>query len=150
MIDEEEKQKYCEATKCENCVQWHKHCNAECCRSISLNIDSKLLEGGGRYISVNPGKLGMSDIKYYSNHGVDYLRGLLRFKKERIEVIGRKVIYFWDCNRLNGNLCLDHPDKKPKLCKALTLDSAKVINKTFGVTPNCLFKYKSKEVKKND
>ena len=150
MIDEEEHKKYCEATKCDKCTQWHKYCNAECCRSIFLNIPVERLEGDGKYIFLNPGKIGLSDIIYYRNHDVDYLRGLLRFKKERIEVIGRKVIYFWDCNRLNGNLCLDHPDKKPELCKALTLDSAKVINKTFGVTPNCLFKYKSKEVKKND
>lgn len=150
MINEEEKQKYCEASKCENCTQWHKYCNAECCRSISLNIDLELLDGPGRYVFINPGKMGMSDIKYYANHGVDYLRGLLRFKRERIEVIGRKIIYFWDCSRLNGNLCLDHPDKKPELCKSLTVESAKVINKTFGVTPNCLFKYKSREVKQDD
>ncbi len=150
MIDEEEKQKYCEASKCENCTQWHHHCNAECCRSIFLNIDLKLLEGPGRYVFLNPGKMGMSDIKYYANHDVDYLRGLLRFKKERIEVIGRRVIYFWDCKRLNGNLCLDHPDKKPELCKALTSESAKIVSKAFGVTPNCLFKYKSREVKEDD
>jgi len=150
MIDKKEKQRYIEATKCENCLQWHHHCNAECCRSIFLNIDPKMLESGGKYIFLNPGKLGIDDIRYYRYHGVDYLRGLLRFKKDRIEVIGKKVIYFWDCSRLNGNLCLDHPDKKPKLCKALTLDSAKVINKAFGVTPNCLFKYKNKEVKKDD
>ena len=132
MIDEEEKQKYIEATKCENCTQWHHHCGAECCRSIFLNIDLKLLEGGGNYVFLNPGKIGMSDIKYYSHHDVDYMRGLLRFRKDRITVIGRKVIYFYDCNRLNGNLCLDHPDRKPELCKALTLDSSKVINSSFG------------------
>lgn len=150
MIDEEEKQKYCESSKCENCTQWHHHCNAECCRSIFINIDVKLLEGAGKYISINPGKMGMSDIKYYTNHGVEYLRGLLRFRKDRIEVIGRKVIYFWDCSRLDGNLCLDHPDKKPEVCKLLTSETAKTANKAFNLTPNCLFKYKSKEVKKDD
>ncbi len=150
MISEEENKKYCEATKCENCTQWHKYCNAECCKSIFLNIDLKLLDSGVKYIFINPGKIGMSDIKYYKNHDVDYLRGLLRFRKDRIEVIGRRVIYFYDCNRLNGNLCLDHPDKKPELCKALTLDTSKVIDKRFGVTANCLFKYKCKEVRKND
>lgn len=150
MIDEEEKQKYCEAAKCENCLEWHKHCNAECCRSVFLNIPLEMLEGGGRYVLVNPGKIGLSDIKYYKNRDVDYLRGLLRFKKERIEVIGRKIIYFWDCSRLNGHLCLDHPDKKPELCKMLTLDTAKLPGQPFALTPNCLFKYKSREVKKDD
>lgn len=150
MIDEEEKQKYCEAAKCENCTQWNKYCNAECCRSVFLNIDPKLLGGGGRYLFINPGKIGLSNIIYYRNHDVDYLRGLLRFKKERIEVIGRKVIYFWDCCRLNGNLCLDHPDKKPELCKLLTLETAKLSGQPFELTPNCLFKYKCKEVRKDD
>jgi hypothetical protein len=150
MIDEEEKQKYCEATKCSECTQWHKHCNSECCRTIFLNIKPEMLNGGGRYLYLNPGKMGLSDIKYYKNHDVDYLRGLLRFKKERIEVIGRKVIYFWDCSRLNGNLCLDHPDKKPELCKVLTLDTCRAIDRGFKLTPNCLFKYKSREVKQDD
>lgn len=150
MIDEEEKQKYIEASKCDNCTQWHKNCNSECCKSVFLNIDIKLLEGQGNYIFINPGKIGMSDIKYYKNRDVDYLRGLLRFKKDRIEVIGRKIIYFWDCKRLDGNLCLDHPDKKPEVCKALTLETAKIPGQPFELTPNCLFKYKCKEVKEDD
>ena len=151
MIDEEEIQKHCEASKCENCTEWHKYCNAECCRSVFLNIPIEMLEGPGRYLFINPGKkMGLSDIRYYKDRDVDYLRGLLRFKKERIEVIGRKIIYFWDCSRLNGNLCLDHPDKKPEICKMLTLETSKLPGQPFSLTPNCLFKYKSREVKEDD
>ena len=150
MIDEEEKQKYCEASKCKDCVGWHKYCNAECCKTIFLNIDPRELDKGCNYFDVHVGKLGLDEIRYYRYHDVAYLRGLLRFKKERIHVIGRKVVYLWACNRLNGNLCIDHPDKKPELCKLLTAETAKVAHKEFRLTPNCLFKYKSKEVKKND
>jgi len=150
MIDEEEKQRYIEATKCDNCLQWHHYCNAECCRTIFLNIDVKLLEGGGKYLFINHGRLGIGEIKYYANRDVDYLRGLLRFRKDRIEVIGKRVMYFFNCKRLNGNLCLDHPDKKPEICKMLTLGTVKLPGQPFALTPNCLFKYKSREVKKDD
>ena len=152
MIDEKEKQRYIEASKCDNCLQWHKHCNAECCKIVRINVNPKELDKCFNYLSVKPGsKLGLSDIKYYKNRDVGYLRGNLRFKKERCEVIGGMVYYFHPCSRLKGNLCMDHKDgKKPELCKALTLETAKLPGQPFYITPNCLFKYKSKEVNKND
>ena len=150
MISEEEKQKYCEASKCKDCVHWHKYCNAECCRTILLNIDPKELEKGGIYFTTRPDKLTHSEVIYYRNHDVQYIRGLLRFRKDRIEVIGKKVLYFHDCSRLDGNMCLDHPDKKPELCKFLTSETAQMMDRGFTLTPNCMFKYKSREVKEDD
>ncbi len=148
MIDDEEKQRYVKATSCEDCLGWHKYCNAECCRSIYLNIKISELDKGSRYVTLNPGKrLGLSDIQYYRFHDVEYIRGLLRFKKDRIVVIGRKVMYIHNCSRLDGNMCLNHPDKKPELCNVLTLDTAKLPGQPFKTTSNCLFKYKCKEVK---
>ena len=150
MISEEEQQKYVEATKCENCLQWHKHCNSECCRSIVLNVDLKELDAGVKYLAIKPkNKLGIDDIRYYRFHDVEYVRGLLRFKKERIVVVGRKVFYIHDYSRLDGNLCLDHPNKKPLLCQELNLETAKILKDRFELTNNCLFKYKCKEVKKD-
>ena len=150
MIDEEEKQKYCEASKCKDCVGWHKYCNAECCKIVVINIDPDEIKKAAIHLNINPGKLGVSDIKYYANRDVDYVRGLLRFKKDRLEVVGRKVYYMYPCKRLDGNMCLDHPDNKPELCKALTLETSKLPGQPFALTRNCLFKYKSKEVKKDD
>lgn len=151
MISEEEKQKYCEATKCEDCTQWHKYCNSECCKIIFLNISLEMLSAGSNYISIKPSPtLGLSDIIYYKNRDVQYVRGLLRFRKDRITVVGRRVIYYYPCIRLDGDLCLDHPDKKPELCKILTLETSKIPGQPFALTPNCLFKYKSREVKKDD
>ncbi len=146
---EDEKKRYCEATKCTTCIHWHKHCNAECCRSITLNIGVELLSGSGKYVSINPGKIGMSDIRYFAIHDVDYVRGLLRFRRDRIKVVDGRVVYFYTCQRLKDNLCMDHPYKKPDICKSLTLESSKMPNEKFVITPNCLFKYKNKEVKKN-
>lgn len=151
MISEEENQKYCEASKCENCTEWHKYCNSECCKTVFLNIDLSELDKGAMYVSIKPSKpLGLGDIKYYKHRDVQYVRGMLRFRKDRIIVVGRKILYYYPCNRLNGNLCLDHPDKKPELCKMLTLETSKLPGQPFALTPNCLFKYKCKEVKEDD
>ena len=151
MIDEEEKQKYIEASKCDNCLQWHKHCNAECCKTIKININPKELDNVSTYLSIAQPGLGMSDIRYYRYRDVDYIRGNLRFRKERITVIGGNVYYFFPCKMLDGNFCMEHEnDKKPEICKALTVDTAKLPGNPFYLTPNCLFKYKSKEVKQND
>ncbi len=149
MISEEDKQKYAEAVKCSTCKEWHKHCNAECCRLIFLNIDPKELDGPGKLFTIKPESLELSDQRYYRIHDVEYLRGFLRFKKERIIVVGRKVIYIHNCKFLKNNLCEGHPDNTPELCRALTLETAKLAGQHFELTDNCLFKYKSKEVKIN-
>ena len=147
MISEEDKQKYLEATECLYCLEWHKYCDAECCKLVFLNIDPKELDKPGKLFTIKPEKLSLSDQWYYRLHDVEYLRGFLRFKKERIVIIGRKVIYIHDCSFLKDNLCKGHPDKKPELCRVLTLETAKIPGQHFELTDNCLFKFKSKEVK---
>ncbi len=145
MISEEDKKRYAEATKCTDCLSWHRYCKAECCKIIFLNIDPKELEKPGKYFIIKP-KQPFKDWRYYNLRDVGYLRQILRFRKERIIVIGRKVIYVHPCKLLKGNLCEGHPDKKPELCKMLTLETAKLPGQPFELTDNCLFKYKCKEV----
>jgi len=147
MISEEEKQRYAESAKCHDCISWHKHCKAECCKIIFLNIDPKELEGPGKYITVKV-KQPFTDYRYYSLRDVEYLRGVLRFRKDRIIVVGRKVMYINNCKLLTEDLrCKGHPDKKPALCIVLDLETIKLPGQPFELTDNCLFKYKCKEVK---
>ena len=142
-ITEEDVLRYAEAKTCEGCLGWHKYCHAECCKTVQILVDPKKLEMGSKYLTIKPKPMGMDDIKYYRFRDVEYVRGLLRFKKERVVVIGKNVFYFWPCSRLDGNLCLDHPNNKPELCKALTLETAEEFDR-FSLTDNCLFKYKEK------
>ncbi|HEA46463.1 MAG TPA: hypothetical protein ENH99_01650, partial [Candidatus Pacearchaeota archaeon] len=65
MISEEDKQKYVEATKCSNCPEWHKYCDAECCKLVFLNIDPKELDKPGKLFTIKPEKLSLSDQWYY-------------------------------------------------------------------------------------
>ena len=148
MISEEEKQRYAEATKCNDCPSWLHHCKAECCKIVFINIDPKELEKPGKFFTIKP-KQPFRDYRYYHLRDVEYLRGILRFKKDRIIVVGRKVMYVYNCKFLKNNLCEGHPDNKPELCKMLTLETAKLPGQPFELTDNCLFKYKSKEVKKD-
>lgn len=148
MISEEDKQKYLEASKCKDCLSWHKHCKAECCSIVFLNIDPSELEKPGELFTMKI-KQPFEEWRYYSLRDVEYLRGVLRFKKERIVVVGRKVMYIHPCKKLKGNLCEDHPDKKPELCKILTLETSKLPKQPFALTDNCLFKYKRTEVNLN-
>jgi len=149
MISEEDKNRYIEASKCKDCLDWHHHCHAECCKIIFINIDPKELKNHRKYIIIKLKPI-FSDWRYYNLRDVEYLRGMLRFRKDRIVVVGRKVMYIYPCKLLNGNLCMGHPDKKPEICKMLTLETAKIPGQPFELTDNCLFKYKCKEVKKDD
>ena len=148
MISEEDKKRYAECIKCEGCLDWHHHCKAECCKIVFINIDPKELEKSGSLLTINPEpKLSPKDMRYYQLRDVQCIRGLLRFKKDRIIVVGNKVMYVHPCNLLKDNLCEGHPDNKPELCKALTLETAKIPGQPFALTDNCLFKYKCKEVR---
>ena len=149
MISEEDVQRCAEAENCKDCLGWHHHCKAECCKIMFINIDIEELEKPGKFLKIKV-KQPFTDWRYYSLRDVEYLRGILRFRKDRIVVVGRKVMYVHPCKYLTDDLrCKGHPDNKPQLCKVITLETAKLPGQPFAVTDNCLFKYKCKEVKKD-
>lgn len=151
MISEEDKQRYIEATKCKDCLGWHHHCHAECCKTIFLIIDPKELDKPGKYYTMTPKEsLGLGQMRYYQLRDVEYTHGVLRFRKDRIIVVGRKVMYIYPCKLLKGNLCSAHSGVRPEICKLLTEETARAPGMPFQLTDNCLFKYKCKEVKEND
>jgi len=147
MISEEDKSRYSECKNCKNCKDWLHICKAECCKMIKIDVDPKELSKSSIHFSVIPQRrLGISDILYYKYHDVDYIRGRLRFKKDRIYVIGKNVYYMHPCMQLENNLCKLHgSNHKPIICQELTLEAAGIEGNPFIVTDNCLFKYKSKE-----
>jgi hypothetical protein len=144
IMSEEDKKLVKEASTCNDCVSWHKHCQAECCRMILLeSISPKELDSFGKYVGMRQ-PITPSMQRYYNLHDVSYVRGLLRFRKDRCRVIGTKVVYIHDCSLLDENfLCKGHPDNKPLICKYLTIDTA-AISRQHGIalSKNCLFKYK--------
>ncbi len=147
MITAEETKRYAEAQKCKGCLDWHKYCKAECCKMVLLNIAPEELEKAkGKYLLVKMNQMmSASEVHYFKLRDVRCTRGTLRFLKERIEVIGRKLYYFYTCDLLSEDYkCKGHPHGKPLLCKALTLETSDDLSKGYFITENCLFKYKEK------
>ena len=131
-----------EAKKCDSCLEWHKHCKAECCRTVHILLDPKALLSKEKYVFVH--HFLTNDMKwYYKLRGVTYVHGVLRFPKENCFSAGNKIVFVGECKLLNNYMCKGHPDKKPDICKDLTATSTNKPN--VVITPNCLFKYKQME-----
>ena len=152
MVEKKDKSRYEEAKSCKDCLGWHKHCKAECCKTIFLRIKKSENDAApGNYYVLKIGReLSPSDQRYYRLHDVRYTRMTLRFLKSRIYEIGGDVFYVYPCSLLDkNNLCTEHGKNKPKICKELTEETASKPNNRFMLTNNCLFKYKEKGGSKN-
>lgn len=148
-MSEEDKVRIEDAKTCEGCLGWHKHCHAECCNIVFIkDVDPKVLDIGGKFL--NLGASASDDRYYYKLRDVNCVHGYLRFRKDRIKMIGKQMIYFYPCKMLGEDLLCKIHEKKPKLCRALTLETASIPNQPFKATDNCLYKYKQVEVNIND
>jgi len=144
MICEEDKRRLNEAKTCDDCLCWHKHCHAECCKRVYILQSPAFLFGHGKYLIVKT--VLSKDLQwYYRLRNIRYHHGVLRFPKERCIGEGDHIIYVQTCAMLKGNLCEGHPDKRPQMCKDLVLETASQENSGYYVTENCLFKYKRVE-----
>ena len=115
-----------------SCLDNHKKCNAECCKMIYMGKYEVSEEG--KYFYLNP-KLNFDMIRYFKFHGVDFIRGKLRFRKDRI----KDGVYHFPCKMLENNRCKLHgTGLKPRICRELTLET----KDKFTITENCLFKFK--------
>lgn len=145
MISEEDKRLVQEAKGCDSCLQWHKHCNAECCLTVFLNVSPALLKEKGSFIDFRS-PISFDERWYYKLRGVRYVHGVLRFPKSDCRVLRNEVIFIRKCELLTDDLkCLGHPDKKPQVCRMLNAETAKLKNRGYRVTPHCLFRYKLME-----
>lgn len=132
------------AKNTEDCLEWLDVCQAECCRSINVYIKAKMT-------SVNAMVQLKQDIsedmlEYYKWHKVKILgKRLMLFPRKYLKKIKKsKLKYEYTCPcemLLKNNHCSVHgTDRKPKLCRQLTAETARYMMK--NLTPNCLFKYK--------
>jgi len=133
------------AKKCDNCLQWLKHCNAECCKIIYLTDVMKNLQVVGDSVVLHlKEELSPSDQLYYALRDVEYSRKRLKFKKDKLRPLKDGLIYYNPCSKLVNNKCSIH-DTKPEICRSLTLESVNDPKIKFKVTDNCLFKFKKSE-----
>lgn len=137
-------QMYEEAANCDDCMQWHKHCNASCCRSFTLQFTRRIITYEGMLLSwkLPPRSQQHQDLKwYYKLHGVKIERGnkasmILR----KHEWSGSTLIVYADCENLEKDLkCSGYPDNRPGMCEELNAETAH--DGCFHLTEMCRFKF---------
>lgn len=124
----------------DDCLSWHKHCNAECCRMFLIPDNGCDLSKPEIHIQMF---LTADQQWYYSLHGARYAHGILRIPTKNCRREGKHIVVHRDCDYLLPDLrCKGHPHSKPLICSQFTYD--RVVDGTAKgtLTKNCLFKYK--------
>lgn len=133
-----------EAKNCNSCLNWHKYCNAECCRSISFTYDVKKdvkVKRGMFFVAKFNGKISEDLKRYYDLHDVRVRDSRVMVRIKDFDIRDGLLIIHKKCKLLNDDLtCSAHPDKKPEVCKELNENT--INEKRFLSTPNCMFRYK--------
>lgn len=133
-----------EAKNCKSCLDWHKHCKAECCKSISFTYrgSGKNIKRGMFFVTKLEGEMTEDLKKYYNLHDVRVKNNRVMVRIKDFEIRDGLLIVYKRCKLLNDDLtCKGHPDDKPDVCKEL--DETTVNDKRFLVTSNCMFRYKT-------
>lgn len=141
-----EAQRYEEAKGCTSCLEWNRHCNSECCRSFSFSDRDYDLRKP--FIMVRD-IISVDLIWYYKLHGCTYNRGYLKVPTEFCVRKNGKIHVVRNCDYLTEDgKCKGHElGRKPKVCRALTLENVRKGNlANIEVTRSCLFRYKANQV----
>lgn len=131
-----------------SCLEHHKICNAECCKSFTIIINNMWVDKlkKGKFLKIHFPFMSMDKRTFYTMHGARYIRNLLIIKLDNFKVIkrgGRDYLKIYrTCDNLNNNLCELHPYGKPEVCKRLDENSAQTLSDRDEVylTDNCMYK----------
>lgn len=80
---------------------------------------------------------------YFVLHGIQVEDDVLFIPEKDCRFTPGLLSVYRRCRLLTAdNLCAGHPNKKPDICRNLTLENAK--EGKYHLTPNCLFIYKQR------
>ena len=137
------------AGKCDNCLCWLEHCEAECCYHFSfrLNPRSDVVYSQDMVrirIRITP------DLrKYLELHGSELENDVVVIPRDKCDISPGRIAVTMRCVALQKNLlCQLHPEGKPDYCKNLTWVTAQ--QEGYEITPRCLFGYKLKALSRFD
>lgn len=135
-----------EASKANDCLDWLHNCKAECCKTMYFRVGKKLKPRVGAWLTIKLKDEESADLqKYMTLHGGFVTGNVVRFRLARFDYDKKAglIKIHRKCDWLTDELlCKGHPDKKPAVCKRLTLDYARGRCDGIKLTPKCLFKYK--------
>jgi len=133
-----------EAADCDDCLQWLKHCHAECCNHFGFYLPPGFEEPATGDIRLYL-KLSPDAKRYYELHGVRVMGDVLVLPPERCVFLSDRIWVTMPCSALTEDFrCGLHNSGKPKLCADLTLETAR--DPGYRLTPKCLYRYKRRAV----
>ena len=129
-----------EVTPQDDCLSWHKYCDAECCKNVTISSDLVIEKDGFYCFRIVP---SFDMAWYFKLHGIIYIHGNIKVPKEYCIIEGKKIRYHRRCSYLDdNNRCIGHPDRKPKICQQMILENVKKGCTGAGeVTSNCVYRY---------
>ena len=134
----------CEAKDCNDCLSWHHHCMAECCKVMRFNTALAKKPRVGQLLPLTLERPIDADMRWYLEmHGGRVEGNTVTFRLVKFQWDKRtgRLLIFRTCDLLQDDFkCESHPDLKPDVCQKLVAETAK--NPDYYITPNCLFKHK--------
>ena len=133
------------AKRCDDCLCWLEHCEAECCHLFHFHLtpssDVVYLEDVVRIHT----PLDSDSARYYELHGATVEREgeIVVVPRASCEISSDRLLVTMRCSALQDDfLCALHHGGKPQCCEEFTWEAA--LRGHSGVTPSCLFAYKAK------
>lgn len=131
-----------EAASCDDCLPWLKHCEAECCSHINFGLPPgfEVPEGSGDVRLRVP--MSADARRYYELHGARVEGDVVVLPAEACVFLSGRIWVTLRCSALREDLLcgLHQSGRKPRVCRDLTLDTAR--DRAYRLTPRCLFRYK--------
>lgn len=135
-----------DAKTADGCLDWHKHCAAECCKQFSLKDDPKY-DLSEKYIRMFGNALP-DLIWYYELHGCKYRTPHLYIPTRNARRHNGRIFFLERCKFLTDDMkCKGHPNRKPKVCRDFNPENIREHKERAGstMTPRCLFRFKLEE-----
>ncbi len=142
-MDADEKTLLEAARACDECVPWLEHCHAECCREFTFRVEGlEKLDRTQKELRIRAEMT--DDLRYYVDlHGARIEDDTIMVPMDRCTLEEDIVHVAMECTALQEDcLCSLHPDRKPQICKDLTLEAAR--GEDYWTPAECLFTYKMK------
>lgn len=134
----EEERRIKEAKTVKGCLDWHKYCDAECCKYFVVFANKFRIMGN--YIVIKT-DLNISMQWYYKLHKIRVNHGRELIINTKDCVFKEKAILVNKaCRLLKDNRCKGHPDMKPFCCRYLNERNLNDLGNIY-LTENCKYRY---------
>lgn len=121
----------------DDCLSWHKFCQAQCCSQFSFPDEGQDLT---KTTVILEGLVPADKVRYYELHNCTYRTMRLSIPTRKAVRSNGRIYILERCKFLtDDNKCKHHgTNRQPRVCRELT---SKNVPKAASVTPFCRFRF---------